>query len=188
MKNQEKKRRAGGMVDRPGKGALAVAVVILLCGVLALTAEEKKKIVRKTQPSTSMNPTAPVSSLPATIKLAPGELPGLISLECREFSSAVYQAWEKVKNNFEALAQRFAEQNMKYEEACMACKNKTYTQQEMAAAGCLPTDTVAQCSQKLFNRCVNSISMAAGFLLLCGNVMDMSKASKEFENAFFHTK
>ncbi len=34
------------------------------------------------------------------------------------------------------------------------CRNEDYTQADQAAAGCSPSDTVAQCNSKLFNRCV----------------------------------
>ncbi len=36
------------------------------------------------------------------------------------------------------------------------CRNEDYTQADQAAAGCSPSDTVAQCNSKLFNRCVKT--------------------------------
>jgi hypothetical protein len=36
------------------------------------------------------------------------------------------------------------------------CRNEDYTQADQAAAGCSPSDTVAQCNSKLFSRCVKA--------------------------------
>ena len=159
-----------------------VVITVLLCGALALAADEKKKIGLKGNAQAAAS--SPVQ--PATIKLNPQHLQ--MPAGCKAYSPAVYQAWKKLQKNFAALSESFANHEKKYEEACTACSNKTYSQQDMAAAGCLPTDTLAQCNQKLFNHCVNSISMSAGFLLLCGDVMKVSAAAKAMEDKFFNPK
>lgn len=160
-------------------------VGILLCGALALVAAEKKKIQLQTQPTADASQPVLLRNLPATIKLDLSRLHAVKSTNCSAFSPQVYQAWENVLKCFAALKASFANYNAKHEAACEECRNKTYTQQEMTAAGCLGTDTIDQCSRKLYNKCVNSISMSAGFLLLCNDVMNLTKASQAFEAAFF---
>lgn len=112
----------------------------------------------------------------------------LSAVGCQAFRLPVYNAMAELRNSYAALAARFAEFDRRYEQDCIACRNKTYTQQDMTAAGCLPSDTLEQCNQKLFNRCMGSISSSAGFLLLCGDVQKTAAAARELEDRFFNPK
>lgn len=72
------------------------------------------------------------------------------------------------KTSIDALTQKFNELSGKaksYESMAKAapaiaqeCAAKSYSIQDQQAAGCLPSDTVAQCSDKLLKHCVESYS------------------------------
>ncbi len=191
MNMNDEKRFVRDREQRPQKGALAAAVVILLCGALGLVATEKKKKTVMTQPpSTTIEPgqTVPVSNLPVAIKISPDLLTKKKSSGCHAFSPAVKKAWANAQKSFQALSESISRFEETYAAACNECKNKTYTQQEMAAAGCLPTDTVAECSHKLFNRCVSSIQLGAAHMQLCMDILKMSETAKKLEDDFFGIK
>lgn len=50
-------------------------------------------------------------------------------------------------------AEHFGRARTHLEEAERTCETRTYSSQDMREAGCLDTETVAQCTVKLYDRC-----------------------------------
>ena len=134
-----------------------MVVSVLLCAAVGLAGAEEKKKLRQpsaTAPAKAISP----SGLPATIKIDLKNLPkAKLSVEIQTLSPVFYNAWNRVKQSYTRLDSRipqFEEQMRIYRAMCQECQSKTYTQADMTAAGCLSSDTIANCSQKLYRKCV----------------------------------
>lgn len=99
---------------------------------------------------------APVKKLPHTIKINPNDLTGLKTAEIVILSNEFYAAWKRVTDSYNAMSTllpAYEQQSRIYIAKCRECKNKSYSQQEMTLAGCAASDTVADCSKKLYRWC-----------------------------------
>jgi hypothetical protein len=182
-------------------GKCVLVTAILLCGALAANGAEEKKKKTSASPATSatlMKPAGTVipggsnlsGTLPGTIKIDPKlALKGkLDSKLMKHLSPAFYNAFKIVKRDYNYLCTRIpqyeAAKNL-YLAKCEECRNRTYTEGEMAAAGCLPTDTLADCSYKLFRKCVGPYEVdILDMLVFFGS---LSLHSKKMEEEFFNS-
>ncbi len=87
-------------------------------------------------------------------KLNPRDLYGAKSPKA--LGAKFYVEWKKITDAYQLLVTlipAYEEAAKKYAAKSEECKNKSYTQEDMTAAGCQPSDSVAACSQKLFQWC-----------------------------------
>jgi hypothetical protein len=61
---------------------------------------------------------------------------------------------DKKHYDFSAAANGLKDDFKKYNTQLLTCSDKSYTYEEQQAAGCLPNDTIQQCSDKLLKICV----------------------------------
>jgi len=170
-----------------------MVVLVLLCAAVVLAgAEEKKKLPRPL--TTASVQAASTTGLPPTIKIDLKNLPTMkLSAEMQVLSSAFYNAWKRVEQSYNYLCARipqFEEQMKTYRAKCQECQNKIYNQQDMAAAGCLPGDTVADCSQKLYRKCVGPYEVSILDMLVDFECLTTysKKAQDEFYNSIMKKK
>lgn len=148
------------------------------------------KFIVKPQEAAKLDTVKPVAvnKLPDTLKIHPGDLTGRrYKAETTALSPAFYAAWKGVTDSYQAmttLIPRYEEQSKIYIQKCQECKNRVFTQQDMAAAGCLPSDTVAACSQKLYRWCSAPFEPAGMFLAMDSNLRVISSSSKTAEQEF----
>jgi len=168
-------------------GKYALITVLLLCGGVALAGtEEKKKIRVSTQAAIT---TAHVSSLPPTIKIDMKGLPKDLK-EIKALNPAFYDAWKRVVQSYGALVAlipQFEEARRVYRAKCQECASRNYTQADMAAAGCLPSDTMGQCSAKLFRWCIAPYERGVLSLSMFVNFGALSNYSKIAEQEFYNS-
>jgi hypothetical protein len=102
---------------------------------------------------------ATFQKLPNIIKINPADLSGVKMAEISMLSDAFYAAWKRVNDSCKYTATElpmFEQQAKDYIAKSQECKNKSYSQQDMNAAGCVASDTVADCSKKLYSWCMIS--------------------------------
>jgi len=183
-------------------GKWVFVTVILLCGALAANgAEEKKKKKTSASPATSATLMMPAGTVTPGGSTLAGTLPGTIKIDpklalkgkldsrlMKNLSPAFYNALKIVKRDYNYLCMRIpqyeAAKNL-YLAKCKECRNRTYTQGEMAAAGCLPTDTLADCSTKLFRKCVGPYEVDILDMLV--SFGSLSLHSIKMEEEFFNS-
>jgi hypothetical protein len=170
-----------------------MAVPVVLCAAVAFAGAKEIKKLPRTNAAASVQ-AAPTTVLPPTIKIDLKNIPRTrLSLEIKSLSPAFYEAWNRVVQSYGYLVARipqFEEQKRIYLAKCRECQNKTYTQAEMAAAGCLPGDTVADCSQKLFRKCIGPYEMSILDMLVDFECMTTysKKMQEEFINSIMNKK
>ena len=89
------------------------------------------------------------TKLPTQLKIDPSALKALQlpppPTTLQQFDAAVAAV--------KAEAEHFGRARTQLEAAERACETRTYSSQDMREAGCLDTETVAQCTVKLYDRC-----------------------------------
>jgi hypothetical protein len=140
-------------------------------------------------PVTSIDkPLTKATSAKISYKIRPSDLHGI--KYPKALSPAFYDAWKKLTDSYDRMVTFipvYEEQAKKYTAKCKECKNRTYTQEDMDAAGCLPSDPVVVCSQKLFRWCVGPTQTqteTAGMALfsLMGIINTSSKTAQDEVN------
>jgi hypothetical protein len=166
---------------------LLTVIPVLLCAAVAFAGADEKKKLARTSVAPAVQATA--SGLPPTIKIDIKNIPRTkLSAEIHSLSPAFYEAWKRVEqccNHLCARIPQFEEQMKTYRAKCQECRDKTYTQADMAAAGCLPSDTVADCSQKLYRKCIDPYEVSILDMLVDFECLDTfgKKAKEEFFNS-----
>ncbi|HQQ77332.1 MAG TPA: hypothetical protein PLB01_08240 [Thermoanaerobaculia bacterium] len=87
--------------------------------------------------------------LPMTIKL---DASALKALQLPPPMTTLHQFDEAVAA-VKAQAENLKAAQKNFDDAERACATRTYSAQDMREAGCLDTETVAQCTVKLYDRC-----------------------------------
>jgi hypothetical protein len=168
-----------------------MVVPVLLCVAVTFAGAEEKMKLHQLLALASVKAASP-NGLPPTIKIDPKNLSkSKLSAEIHTLSPAFYSAWKRMEQCYTYLDSRipqFEEQMRTYQAKCRECQNKTYTQADMTAAGCLPSDTIANCSQKLYRKCVGPyevsiLDMLADFECLA---IYSQKAKEEFFNSILN--
>jgi predicted nucleic-acid-binding Zn-ribbon protein len=96
--------------------------------------------------------------LPTMLKINIGDVPvaqRMLSMK-KSLSPEFYSAWKHVVELYAqvvAAIPQYEQRAAAFARKCEECKNKNFTQQDMTAAGCIDSDTLAQCSEKLWNKC-----------------------------------
>jgi hypothetical protein len=174
-------------------------MLVLLCGAVAIAGPEKRRktltLPQTTSPQTAASAerndnsgagATAVKRLPGTIKINPSDLGNKGPIETKSLSPAFYAAWDRVTKSHADLSKeipRYEERRRVYRAKFEECSHRTYSQQDMTAAGCKPTDTVAECSQKLFRWCINPYEIDAAALFV--HLGALSKSSKTVEDEFY---
>jgi hypothetical protein len=83
----------------------------------------------------------------------------LIPLTDSELAELISQV-DKKYNNFSTASTGLKNDFQKYNSQLTTCSDKSYTYEEQQAAGCLPNDTIQQCSDKLLKICVERQALA----------------------------
>ena len=86
---------------------------------------------------------------------------GLInaSQQIKALPPSFYDGWKQLTDNYNLMPNKIAayEQESKiYQKKYEECSNKNYTQSDQKNAGCADTDTIAICSTKLFDNCIQA--------------------------------
>jgi len=138
----------------------ALSFLVSMIAVAPLVANEKinygqtpKQSPAKIPPKIQTPKTDKAVGLKFT-KLNPRDLVGAKSPKA--LGSKFYVEWKKITDAYQLLVTnipKYEEAAKKYAAKSEECKNKSYTQEDMTAAGCQPSDSVTVCSQKLFQWC-----------------------------------
>lgn len=174
-------------MKRFGNGA--ILMVFWLCAAVVLAgADEKKKLRRTTAVAVQA---ATPTGLPPTIKIDLKKMPrSQVYKEVKALTPAFYDAWKRVVQSYGYLVEQipqYEEATRVYKAKCQECAGRSYSQADMAAAGCLPGDTLEQCSAKLFRWCIAPYDKALLSLSMFVNFGALSKYSKIVEDEFYNS-
>ena len=195
--------------------AILLPLIYISSAIAGPAQKQSATTVKQTTPSAQQTPVAasqplpvekpPSVTIPATgqpvaaqklsdsIKINSNDLAGIKAAEIAVLSNAFYAAWKRVSDScsdMSILLPAYEQQTRAYIAKCQECRNRSYSQQEMILAGCAGSDTVADCSKKLYRWCsAPSEPSILGILGALSVIDEYDKTAKdEFVKSVLHQK
>jgi hypothetical protein len=130
---------------------------------------------------------APVPNAPARkkpIRITPAMLEGIYKALLKTEWQAEYKELHDATKKVNTLSAELYEPLSSYQHLAQNCMDKPYTSEDQKNAGCIATDTLSQCSIKLFHSCFNKyhtgVPAQKKKMLLAADLLD--KALKAYVN------
>jgi hypothetical protein len=140
------------------KQEVKLTLVFLLIVFFTITsAASGAEILKQHAPGNVVVKPATINKLPNIIKINPNLINA--SGMNRALPDSFYDGWKKLTDNYNLMPSKITayEQEAKiFQKKFEECNNKNYTQSDQQNAGCVDTDTIATCSQKLFDNCIKA--------------------------------
>jgi hypothetical protein len=160
------------------KNELLAAYVFSLLAILGMTSTVfAVEASRQPSPGGVSAQPAKVRKLPAVIRIDATLFPNAN----KELTPGFYDMWKQVTDNYNIMSNKIAafEQQAKiYQKKRQECIDRNYTQADQKNAGCVDSDTLADCGTKLYKNCEK-----AEYEKYANLKKDMANAIKKIDEA-----
>ena len=143
---------------------MLIVIFICFCLIFAASAWSAERKSSSGKQITSPAATATVNANPAAIK----KLPSIIKIDKslvntryqnKNLGQEFYYGWKQVTDNYNLMPNKIAvaeQATNVLNNTLDVCMSKEYTQSDQKNAGCVDTDTLAACSNKLCYACIHA--------------------------------